>query len=281
MEKAVLWDKEIKKYFINLSEEQLDDFLDLLEYIQTNEIINLICQDVLDDADLWEWLYSKEQIELNDIKRELGKRVRKAQCVDKDDFEQNLDKVGKMDSTKILVLSFAGKNIYYISTIFEYYKGIRCYLSKEKKDEFCKDLQECFPNIYFSEGIEATINTLNRSFEDMREEIVTHLTKINDYQDRFLELLLEHKSYKEIAQEFSANTGIECSPQAKRKSVQSLKEKYYNGETGQEETVICELHTKFDKYNIDRTKQDRIYFFPGKPGIREGRVIVKHIGKHL
>ena len=36
-----------------------------------------------------------------------------------------------------------------------------------------------------------------------------------------------------------------------------------------------------EKFNIDRTKQDRIYFFPGRKGIHEGKIIVKHIGKHL
>ena len=75
--------------------------------------------------------------------------------------------------------------------------------------------------------------------------------------------------------------GIACSPQAGRDKVQILKETYFNTKSGQEETVICELHTKFRKFNIDKNKQDRIYFFPGKTGIKEGKVIVKHIGKHL
>ena len=47
------------------------------------------------------------------------------------------------------------------------------------------------------------------------------------------------------------------------------------------ETVVCELHTKFKIFNTDRNHRDRIYFYPGKPGIRGGRIIVKYIGTHV
>lgn len=281
MKKAVLWGKEIKKDFTSASESQLDAFLDLVQFIQQNDIWNAICESTLDEADLWGWLYSKEQIELNDIKRELARRMERAKCVSQEEFDELLGEIGKIQKIKILVLSFERVCVYYISTILEYYTGIRSYLALEKKDDFCDDLQECFPNIYFVEGIRTTMNTLNRSFEDIREEIVEHLTQLNDYRVKFGKLLDEHKSFQEVAQQFSADTRIGCSPQAGRDKVQALKESQRNEVTGQEETVICELHTKFNTFNIDRERQDRIYFFPGKRDILGGKVIVKHIGKHL
>lgn len=235
----------------------------------------------LNEAELWDWLYSKEKIELNDIKRELSRRLERAECVAQNEFDELMGKIGKLQEIKVLALTFKRENIYYISTILEYYAGIRSYLASEKKDDFCSDLQECFPNIYFAEGIGTTINTLNRRFEDIREEIVEHLTQINDYQVKFSELLDEHKPYQEIAQQFAADTGIDCSPQAGREKVQQLRESQVNETTGQEESIVCELHTKFKTFNIDRERQDRIYFSPGKQGILGGRVIVKHIGKHL
>lgn len=79
------------------------------------------------------------------------------------------------------------------------------------------------------------MNTLNRRFEEIREEIVEHLTRLNDYQVKFGELFDEHKSFQEIAQQFSADTGIDCSPQAGRDKVQALKETRRNEATGQEE----------------------------------------------
>lgn len=281
MEKIVLWGKEIEKDFAGAAEKQLDDFLELMYFIQKNNIRNEICESTLDKEELWEWLYSKDQIELNDIKRELSRHLEKARCREKIEFDEFFNKIGKVLTPKILLLSFKKENIYYIATILEYYAGIRSYLAAEKKDDFCNDLQECFPHIFFTEGIGRTINTLNRKFEEIRAEIVEHLICINNYHYKFSEMLEEHKSYQEIAHQFAIDTGIACSPQAARKKVQVLKETQINDITGQEETIICELHTKFKTFNVDREKQDRIYFFPGKQGILDGRIIVKHIGTHL
>lgn len=281
MEKIVLWGKEIEKDFAGATEKQLDDFLELMHFIQKNNIWNEICKTTLDKEELWEWLYSKDQIELNDIKRELSRYLEKTKCRGEDEFEEFYNKIGKPFTLKVLLLSLEKKSVYYISTILEYYTGIRRYLAAEKKDDFCNDLQECFPHIFFAEGIGTTINTLNRRFEDIRAEIVEHLVYINNYHSKFNKMLEEHKSYQEIAQQFIIDTGIDCSPQAARKKVQALRETQMNEITGQEETVVCELHTKFKTFNVDREKQDRIYFFPGKQGILGGRIIVKHIGTHL
>ena len=281
MEKIVLWGKEIEKDFAMATEKQLDDFLELMLFIQKNNIRNDICETTLDKEELWEWLYSKDQIELNDIKRELSRYLEKAKCRGKDEFDKLFNTIGKLLTLKVLLLSFRKESIYYISTILEYYTSIRSYLAAEKKDDFCNDLQECFPHIFFVEEIGTTVNTLNRRFEDIRAEIVEHLIYINNYHPKFNKMLGEHKSYQEIAQQFIIDTGIDCSPQAARKKVQALKETQMNEITGQEETVVCELHTKFRTFNVDREKQDRIYFFPGKQGILGGRIIVKHIGTHL
>lgn len=151
----------------------------------------------------------------------------------------------------------------------------------EKKAEFCTDMVECFPNLFFVDDIATTINTLQRNFDDLRAEIVMHLTAINNYHDNFKTLLTQNMNNERIAREFSSYTGIECSPQAGRQSVENLKLSCYNTISQQKEIIKCELHTKFEKYNIDKTKQDRIYFFPGKSGIYDGKTIIKHIGKHL
>lgn len=281
MEKVVLWEDNIRESFVRVTESQLDAFLDLIKYIHANHIENVACESMLDDARLWEWLYSKQKVEMNDLKRELSKRIAKVKSVDLNEFMQYLDKVGSSKNVKVLILSFEEENVYYISTIADYFSGIRSYLSMEKKDEFCRDLQECFPNIHFEKEIETTINTLNRKFVDIREEIVQHLTQINDYHAKFKTLLLEHQSYKEISAEFSKDTGIECSPQAGRAGVQELQIKCFNALSEQEETITCELHTKFKTFNINKEKQDRIYFFPGKKGIFDDKIVVKHIGCHL
>lgn len=281
MDKRILWDKKIKESFTKFSQTHLIDFLDLLDYITDCRIENIICENTLDDEELWTWLYSKDQIELNDIKRELSKRIERTKSVNEYDFDEMLKIVGILNSIKTLILLYEDKSDFHIATKKEYYIGLRRYLAMEKKDAFCKDLPDCFPNIHFSKNVERSVSTLNKKFEEIREEIIEHLTSINDYQSKFLQLLQKNTSYQEIAQCFTTDTGIDCSPQAGRDKVQILKETYFNTKSGQEETVICELHTKFKKFNIDKSKQDRIYFFPGKKGIKDGKVIVKHIGKHL
>jgi hypothetical protein len=281
MEKRILWDKEIRKCFIEFDQKHLEDFMELLDHIGDNHIENIICADTQEDAALWEWLYSKDQIELNDLKRELSRKIERAKCAAADLFDKMSELVGKLAAIKTLILLYDNENVFCISTKQEYYTGLRKYLIMEKKDSFCKDLPECFPNIYFSEGIDTTVNTLNRKFDEIRGDLVKHLTGIDDFQSTFLQLLRENASYQKLAECFTAGTGIECSPQAGRDKVQVLKETHFNKKTGQEETVICELHTKFKRFNIDRDNQDRIYFFPGKEGILDGKAIVKYIGGHL
>lgn len=281
MKKVVLWNKGIEKQLKQASENALDYFLELVRYIQSEKIPDLICAETLASEELWNWIGKKDDIELNDIKRELSRKLEKARYTGSKEFEERLQKVGKAGPVKTLVFSFGRECIFYIADMEGYYAGLRGYLVMEKKNDFCSDLQECFPHIYFSEGVEASVNTLNRKFEDIREEIAKHLSRIDQYQERFLKLSDAHCSFREIAQEFKQDTGIDCSPQAGREGVKRLRENCFNTIMGQEEMVTCELHTKFDKFNINREEQDRIYFFPGKRGIREGRSIVKYIGTHL
>lgn len=281
MEKAVLWDNRLAEQYRESTSAMLDSFLELVEFVQVNKIKNMMDEKALEDNRLWNWLYAKDDIELVDIKKELSKKLQKTKSIATEQFEEMLQNVGSNENPKLFVLLFNGEDVFYISSMVEYYKALWQYLCMEKKNDFAKDLQECFPNIFFSENIETSINTLNRKFEDIREEIVEHLIQINNYKSRFEELVSEHRSYKDISKIFSAETGIECSPQAGREGVQDLKALFYNSLTKQEESITCELHTKFRRFNIDNDKQDRIYFFPGKCGIENGRIVVKHIGKHL
>lgn len=281
MDKVILWDESIPEKLFKLSEEELDLFLLLIDYLDENGIHTQLVYDLYDNPDLWEWFGSKEPIELQDIKKEIIKKMGKAIKINRNVYAEKTNQVGKIGDYVVLVLDFHNNDVYYVSTKDELYRGLRKYLSMEKKNDFCVDMKACFPNIFFHEDVAISMNSLNRSFEEIREEIVEHLTKINDYHEKFAYLLSKNKSNQLICQEFFADTKIECSPQTGRDGIRLLKIDCYNSATKQMETIKCELHTKFKRFNIDRTKQDRIYFFPGKPGIQDGKIIVKHIGKHL
>ena len=281
MEKKVLWDKDFSSQCYTATLDKLDLFLELIQFIQDKNIDDYIYEKVIEDEELWGWIYSKDKSEYIDAKKELSKKIQKVKTITEAVYEKDFLSLGKDVQPRMFLCSFSEENVFYIASVKGFYKALRSYLSMEKKDEFCKDLPESFPNILFVSNIESTVNTLNQKFEIIRTEIVNHLTELNDYSSKFLELLEEKKSYTEISEKFKSDTGIDCSPQAGRNHVKKLKIECQNCITGESETVTCELHTKFETFNIDRLKQDRIYFYPGKKGIENGCIIVKHIGKHL
>lgn len=281
MEKKVLWDKEFPSQCYTISLEELNIFLELLQFIQDNKITDYIYEKVVEDEELWGWIYSKDNTEFIDAKKELSKKIQKVKTLREDMFKKDFMCLGKNEKPRIFLCSFREKNIFYISSIQSFYIALRKYLGMQKKDEFCRDLHESFPEILFVTDIESSVNTLNQKFETIREEIINHLTKLNNYNSKFLKLLEENRSYTEISQIFKNDTGIDCSPQSGRDHIKELKIECQNSITEKKEIVTCELHTKFKTFNTDRLKQDRIYFFPGKKGVEKGRIIVKHIGKHL
>ena len=281
MEKEMLWYERVEEQLISATDKELELFLELLCYISDNNISIKLSYKLYENPQLWDWLTSRETISLRDIKKELSIKINKAQKIKEQEYMEDISSVGSLNDKRVIILSFDKANVYCVCCIDDYYVALRKYLAMEKKDDFCKDMLECFPNIYFTDDIASTINTLNRKFEELREEIVEHLIELNNYHTKFLELLSQNESNQVIAQKFYEDTRIDCSPQSSRNSVRELKISCFNEINKRNEVINCELHTKFNKHNIDRTKQDRIYFFPGRQGIHEGKIIVKHIGKHL
>lgn len=138
-----------------------------------------------------------------------------------------------------------------------------------------------FQHIHFTESaFQSFQNTLQNDFQDMKEEIVAHLSKLNAYFQGFVSLRTSNADNRTLCTAFKEFSGIDCSPQAGRSHVQTLSRTFYNQIAKQEEQLCCELHTKFHTFNRDRRSQDRIYFHPGRDGIEGGKIIVIHIGKH-
>lgn len=279
MEKDILWDKNIDGLLCSFSYNQVDNFLNALDYSDMYKATMFILEDNYESAELWEWLSTKDDYELNDVKRELQKWIVKSEKISEEQYKEKIANIGKNIQSKILLAG--GDSEFEFCTLQEYLDAIRLYLAMEKKDSFEKDIIECFPNLYFVSDIGSTLNTLNRSFLEIKEEIIQHLRALDDYKDKFLLLEREGKSNREISLQFKGDTGINCSPQSDRDGTVNLSVTLYNDITKSNEEIICELHTKFNKFNIDRTKQDRIYFSPGKSGVQDGRTIIKHIGTHL
>lgn len=280
MTKEILWDKDIGNALVTFSYIQLDNFLEALFFGYNQGALLFMNNQINEDISFWDWLYSKDDSSLNDMKREIVKWLGRTSNIEDALFEEKENEIGKNNGVKVLIAGIT-KNTFCFCTVDEYLRGVRKYLSMEKKSDFVEDLEECFPRLYFVSDIGTTINSLNRKFEEIREEIVEHLSSLDGYQESFRSMMLEGKSNIEMGEAFKRDTNIDCSPQSDRSATRELRISIFNDNTQQPEEIICELHTKFNKCNVDRTKQDRIYFFPGKEGIKNGRIIVKHIGTHL
>lgn len=278
---STVWIEEIPAQIPTGTKDDIEKFLELLDFFDDHSIENYLDeQSIYEDMAFCDWIYSKETPALNDMKKEISKKMCRYHHVDKEQLRKLEGNIGKDIDKRWVGIDFQEEVDFYAYTLKKFYKICRCYLTWDKRSEFMKDLPFCYPDIYFDPSVQGSIHTLNRRFEDVRKEIAEHLTALNDYKDKFLQLSKENASYREISERFQMDSGIECSPQAGRQKVAGLKREYLNEIENRSETVNCELHTKFKKFNIDREKQDRIYFAPAKEGIQDGKVVVVHIGKH-
>lgn len=203
-----VWTDELTEQLPKETFEKITQFMDLLDLLNDKKIVINLDEDcVYECEDFAEWLYSRKEPELADIKKELLIKMSKCHHCGGMQIKQLTKEIGKVQ------------------------------------------LQKCFA--------------------------------LNEYRTNFLLQNENNKSYRDIAAEFQRDTGIECSPQGDKKALDVLKREFKNKCTGHNENINCELHTKFNRFNKDKEKQDRIYFAPAKKGICSGRVIVIHIGGHL
>lgn len=258
--------------------ETLNKILELFDELSNDNknIDNKILYDAVlyECGDYTNWIYDKKDVDLIDLKRELDIRINRFMPFCEEEKYENSYYIGE------------AIHINYFHLIADYYAFKCSILSTLGKNEFAANLNECFPRVYFHGDMKSTINTLYTGFENIRGEIVSHLAAINSYNPKFLSEKYVNMSNQNLCKEFEKDTEIKCSPQSKRASVKQLTyefEKDKIDSQGEDDTVelCCELHTKFRTINRDRKKQDRIYFHQGKTGVKDGRSIVIHIGRHL
>lgn len=229
----------------------------------------------INGVDFATWLYDYSTSELRDIKKEVSIFIERSEKL-----YQNNDVISSLkDQTNFIIGKSSDSYIWNISD-FLLYKQNRLKMISAKYT-FAIELQECFLNIYFDNEVSGSLNTINNDFIDIRDEIVLHLQMLDKFHTQFQSMLLEGNNFNSLSLGFKEFSGIDCSPQSCRDSVIKLRRTFHNNNTKSDETITCELHTKFSTCNRDATKQDRIYFHPGKLGIYNGKIIVIHIGKHL
>ena len=291
MKEVAFWD--IKLFDSLLESENLDgclsDLLDTFEVVKTNGAIIKCCEDIynccVNDIVFGDWLFNKQFApEFADIKRELSIRLSRSLPIELDEYNELIKVIeqGLSSNELILCLSFSEDNILFVHAPDNYWYAKQWFLSNFiSKDNFIEEAKKCFSNLFFHDEVTTSFHTLNTDFNFIKTIIVKHLQALNNYYNKSTCRFNSGASFKQIAREIQSLYKIECSPQASRDSVQKLLFEFYNTETNSKESLCCELHTKLKWDNMDKEKQDRIYFHPGKKNIHDGKVLVAYIGTHI
>ncbi len=262
------------------NEETISQLLSMIDYsknFKTNYFIHELSlySQSISGFDFATWIYDYTNPELRDVKRELSIHINKSETLD-----DNTDLKSFFGDETVFIV---GKNEdSYVWNVFDYLLFKQSRLKNiSSRSSFVSEGRECFMNIFFDETVSPSLSTLGKSFDQIREEIIFHLRKLDEYYNKFQEYLALGYSFQSLADTFTKFSGIQCSPQAGRNGVIKLKRSFINTDTGDNESVVCELHTKFSQHNRGKQKPDRLYFHPGKKGICEDKIIVIHIGEHL
>ena len=239
----------------------------------------------IDESSFAEWLYSKENPELVDLKKELSILINKAKTIDRktyNKYESYLEE-GSSNfysfSCQFVFFSNDDKEQYHnVSTLNKYYKVLRWYLRKSPNiNTLFNSGKNVFPNLYFHENVLPSLRTLNNSFSSIVEEIIEHLEALELYSG--IENKIPSVSNRVKCQQIVEKYNIDCSPETSRERAKIMSFEILVSERKQK--INCEYHTKFKKFGRDNTKQDRIYFSFGDKEYEDGKMIIYHIGDHV
>jgi hypothetical protein len=172
----------------------------------------------------------------------------------------------------------------YIKDSFGPLAARRFYLravSTEK--EFLESASLCFPVLFFHPRIEQTMKQLSAPLSRFIDEIIFHLSALND---QFSPLFQIHKkeNLDKVLEIFSAQEQIAATLEGDAKEAKKRLTFSFESMNGEIVDIICEPHTKLEglrKKGDSQYRFDRIYFHPGRPDIHDGKILVAHIGKHL
>jgi hypothetical protein len=268
-------------------EELFSSVLAALECMQNDKTpicyTDALYEQAIDQKAFSDWLYNfKSQPELSTFKRELSIRINKGTRMNEEEYDSFLEKIEQQCCPDELAISVhtGTDNPLYVATPMRYWGAKQWYLGKYVKlNDFPSDVVGCFPNLFFHKHVASSMNTLNADFSVERPMIVRHLQALNDFKLRFSPLQQKGAGYREMGREFEMFSKIECTPQSDRDAAKKLDFSFTN-QLGEPVTLRCELHTKLKWNDMDKEKQDRIYFHPGNPDIEDGKVLIVHIGTH-
>jgi hypothetical protein len=237
------------------------------------------------DVQLWEFLYATKNIFNRDIKKYLLKIIDHSESTSStvEEIIELLDKHNEEIIYGLLCLhqvqSIPEKYLVYNRHNWLMFNKYFLSLYPISESNFYNECQKYFPNLYFHNRIEKTLNTLEKGLKDFSKSIIHHLTLLND---EF------HKYYNpsnriDTLKRFSSACGVDVSPQGNATDKPKITYEFINY-SNVKELVCCEPHLKLGQSD-DRGDThyyfNRIYFHEGKDNIANGKILIGHIGGHI
>lgn len=252
------------------------------EGIIVNEEINYV--NFTDNQLLCDWIYSKDP-EYKNERRLLLKLINTKKIVslsESIDIQQNPHK-NRVGFLALTDLESEMPSRYLAKSVDQIINVRRIFLHDiETSSEFMVEVNGCFPNLVFGCDVKNSIDTLSLHIRYYKNEVIKHLSKIND---NFIEIF--DKYHKDglnmVIERFSCETGLEASLEGDRKKADRLKFNFID-KSGKVISLVCEPHTKLFSSGIQGDtvyRYDRIYFREEYQDIENGKILIGYIGKHI
>lgn len=235
---------------------------------------------------LYEWLYVNDNRSNSIEKRMLARLLDRSESVDDNEYESvkmQLETMTLYNDIGFICYSPTGNSELHINNDFDLVKLHRFYLKNYTDISlFIEEAKICFPHLYFHEGIMQSVKTLSSPFELYINEIIRHLSALND---DFVNLFRENRNnLRKALALFETMSNLECTLEGDKESARSRFSFQFQNLKGIMVDVVCEPHTKLENTGTkgdSKYRFDRIYFHQGNLTIEDGKVLIAHIGGHL
>lgn len=262
-------------------EKSITNYCELIDKVSfQNDIVvipsNFYTEDIITGKNISEYLYDIENS--SDAKELLFETLKELKIIDQcyTDLYKTLN--GGMMLEQIALLGmhdnkYIQEDKLYVNKSNDILIPHRYYLSKCKDiHDFIHEVAPCFPNLHFHDRVYETIKIFH-DIDEHSNEIIRHLSVLNDHAKKVYEEVAAGSD--EVYTRLEAEYDIICSGRGRNEGLDLFKCQFQNDE-GISEDVRCNPHTKLYVAHSDY----RIYFNWGRPTIKNGIILVGHVGGH-
>lgn len=134
MKLDAVWTQELLEQIPQKDKESVENLLEMLDFCDENEIKNYLDEDALyENNEFCDWIYSKTDRDMNDMKRELMKKTSRYTHLTQEQQKEYLQTIGKPEENKRFGVDFREEEFYAASKMKLYQIARRYFKEREKK----------------------------------------------------------------------------------------------------------------------------------------------------